>query len=132
MEFFFELLFELFGEILLQVVLEALAEASLRLVGKRRRVGPTSFGPALRFIGYAIFGLLAGGVSLLILPNSLMHTQAGRVASLLLSPVAAGLSMGIVGAWRQKRGQQVIGLDRFAPGYVFALALAVVRFNWAN
>ncbi len=33
-----------------------------------------------------------------------------------------------MGALRARRGQAVLGIDRFAYGYLFALALAVIRF----
>ena len=50
------------------------------------------------------------------------------VAGLAVTPVLAGLAMGVLGAWRQRRGQELLRLDRFAYGYLFALALALVRF----
>ena len=125
MEFIVELILELFGEVLLQIVFEALAEAGLHVV--RRSDRPPAH-PALLGLGYALLGLIAGAVSLWVLPHSLMHTRFGRIACLLLAPVASGLAMGLLGAWRQRRGQAVVGLDRFAYGYVFALGMALVRF----
>lgn len=50
------------------------------------------------------------------------------MGKLLLAPVAMGLTMAIVGAWRQKRGQQTLGIDHFACGYVFALSMSPVRY----
>jgi hypothetical protein len=35
------------------------------------------------------------------------------------------------GAWRARRGESVMRIDRFSYGYFFALALAVVRFQYA-
>ena len=125
MEFIVELILELFGEVLLQIVFEALAEAGLHVV--RRSDRPPAH-PALLAFGYALLGLIAGAVSLWVLPHSLMHTRNGRIACLLLAPVASGLAMGLLGAWRQRRGQAVVGLDRFAYGYLFALGMALVRF----
>ena len=125
MEIIVELILELFGEVLLQIVFEALAEAGLHIV-KRPDRAPAH--PALLVVGYALLGLIAGALSLLVLPESLMHTRNGRIACLLLAPVASGLAMGLLGAWRQRRGQGVVGLDRFAYGYLFALGMALVRF----
>jgi hypothetical protein len=130
MEFLFELLFELFGEVLLQIAVEVLAEAGLHLV-RRPGSAPATQGHWKRALGYALFGLLAGGLSLTVFPNSFMHSRLGRAAGLVLVPVASGLAMAIVGALRQRRGQQLLGLDHFAYGYVFALAMAAVRYYWA-
>jgi hypothetical protein len=126
LEIIVELILELFGEVLLQLVFEALAEVGLHAF--RRRADRPPGHPALRGLGYAVLGLIAGALSLLVLPNSLMHTRPGRLACLLLAPVASGLAMGLLGAWRQQRGQAVVGLDRFACGYLFALGMALVRF----
>lgn len=130
MEVIFELLFEIFGEVLLQILYQALAEAGLHFF--RRPGGETTEAkiksPWLLAIGYATFGAITGVISVMVHPGLFIHSQLGRIANLVLGPVAAGLSMALIGAWRQRRGQQVLGLDRFAYGYVFALAMAAVRF----
>jgi hypothetical protein len=134
MEFLFELFFELFGEIFVQVLFESLAEVGIHIFRKRKGDQGEGAAPSTwrLVIGYSALGLLAGAVSLMIFPNSLMHTRAGRITSLVLSPIASGLAMAMIGAWRKKRGQQTLDIDRFAYGYVFALAMALVRFNWAH
>jgi hypothetical protein len=45
-----------------------------------------------------------------------------------LPPVLAGLAMNALGNWRLRHDQTIIHLDRFGCAYVFALALAAVRF----
>lgn len=130
MEFIVEVLLELFGEVLLQVVLQALAEAGLHAVHK-----PGSRPQAsawLLVLGYTLLGLAVGGLSLLVFPHSLLQGQAVRLVGLVLTPVASGLAMSLIGAWRQKRGQQLLAMDRFAYGYLFALVVALVRFLWAH
>jgi hypothetical protein len=130
MEFIFELIFELFGEVIIQIVMEALAEVGFHMFqnsDSERKPSP----PWRLALIYIFFGLLAGGLSLLVLPNSFMHSQLGKIVCLALTPIAAGLAMMLIGAWRQKRGQQVVELDRFAYGYIFALAAALVRYQWA-
>jgi hypothetical protein len=131
LEFIFEVIFEFFGEVLLQLAVSLLAEAGLHAVRNPDEVAaPRS--PWLLACGYALLGLLAGGISLLVLPHSFMHTQATRIASLLLTPVAGGLALALLGAWRRRKGQATIELDRFGYGYVFALAMAAVRFYWSG
>lgn len=123
-----EFLLEVVGEFLLQTVLEMLAELGLHSVGEPFRKQPN---PWLAAFGYAIFGAAAGGLSLLVLPNHLVAGEGWRFANLLVTPVAAGLMMCAMGVWRARRGQSLLRIDRFAYGYLFALALALVRFCFA-
>lgn len=46
--------------------------------------------------------------------------------------VGPGLLMSAMGTWRRRRGEELLRIDRFAYGYVFALALAIVRFQFAS
>lgn len=124
-----EFLFEIFGEILLQVFLEALAELGLHSVAAPFRKPPT---PWLAAIGYAIFGAVAGGVSLWLFPANLVTGETLRILNLVLTPIAVGLLMCAMGAWRTRRGQAVLRIDRFAYGYLFALSLALMRFAFAK
>lgn len=124
--FLIELLVEVFGELLLQLLFEGLAEIGLHLF--RKPDGGANHRAWLRVAGYALLGLLAGALSLWLHPQSFIHSTMGRLGNLLLAPVAMGLSMAIMGAWRKRRGQQTLGIDHFAYGYVFALAMSLVRF----
>lgn len=139
MEFLLELLLELFGEVLLQVVFEAVAEvlgALFRRSSTRSQPLPTrvpALVPALvRALAYAVLGAAAGVASLWVVPHSLMHTPAGRMAALLLAPIACGLAMVLAGRWRTRRGQARREIHRFANGYGFALGMAAVRYMLAR
>ena len=131
LEFLFELFFEVLGEVLLQLAVSLLTEAGLHAV-RNPDQAPAVRSPWLLATGYGLLGALAGGVSLLLFPNSFMHTRATRIASLLLTPVAGGLAVALLGAWRRRKGQATIELDRFGYGYLFALAMALVRFRWGG
>jgi hypothetical protein len=126
-----EFLFELFGELLLQVVAEALAQAGVHVVRHPDRP-PKEHSPWLIALGYAVFGVVAGAVSLWLFPDYLIRTTAGRVAYLALGPVAAGAAVAAIGLWRSKRGEPRYGIDRFAYGYVFALSFALLRHVMAE
>jgi hypothetical protein len=39
--------------------------------------------------------------------------------------------MMLVGKLRLKRGQNIVRLDQFGYAFVFAFAMALVRFTWA-
>jgi len=134
MEIIAELLLSVLGfvaEIALQVGLELIAEFGFRAVREPFR-GARIENPVLAALGYALFGALAGGLSLLLFPNSFIAARSARIANLLITPVAAGALMALLGAWRRRRGDELMRLDRFAYGMVFAFAMSAVRFVFAN
>lgn len=122
-----EFLFELVAEVLLQIVLEVLAEFGIRGLTEPFR-SEHSRNPFLAMIGYTVFGAAVGGVSLLIFPKLFLSTAWLRNINLIVSPFASGLTMMLIGAWRQQRHQELIRLDRFLYGALFALGMALVRF----
>lgn len=86
----------------------------------------------LATIGYAIFGALAGGVSLVFFPALFIEIETLQVANLLITPVAAGIIMGMLGAWRRRRGEDLVRLDKFSYAFLFALAMGGVRFAFGQ
>jgi len=130
MEVIFEALFEIFGELILQVLFEALAEVGIHLRRKDANNQPPR-SRTLLVIGYALLGVIAGGVSLLVFSHSLAHTHNGRVVTLLLVPLAAALMTVWLGKWRARRGQEPVSLDRFMYAYLFALGMGCVRYAFA-
>jgi len=134
LEILFELLvpvLEFLAEIFLQVAVEWLAELGFRaLRAPFKPARETS--PEFAAVGYAIFGMAAGGLSLLVFPSSFVQSPVARIANLVLTPVVTGALMALLGGWRQRRGQDLIRLDRFAYGLLFAFAMAAVRFFFAQ
>jgi hypothetical protein len=131
MEVVFELLFEIFGEVLLQVLFEALAEVGIHLA--RGRVEHAQSRSKWRLmLGYVLLGAIVGGLSLLVFSHSMAHSHNGRLATLLLAPLAAAASTVALGRWRARRGQDPVNIDRVAYAYLFALAMAAVRYTWAT
>ena len=129
MEFIVELLFELFGELLLQIVLELLFELGLRSLQQPFKKSPN---PLLGGIGYALFGAIAGGLSLWWFPQLFITSHAGRLANVVVTPILSGLAMAALGAWRRRRDQPTILLDRFAYAFIFAMAMALVRLRFGG
>lgn len=123
-----EFLFEVLGEFIFQIILEGLAEAGLHVVSNPQSKPPNPF---LAAIGYALFGAMAGGLSLLIFPHNFVPA-AWRITNMLVTPVAAGWMMSALGAWRERRGQDRIRIDRFAYGYLFALGLGLIRLLFSS
>lgn len=129
MEFLFELLFQFFGELFLQLVLEFFAEMGLRSLGQVLRKKPNR---RLAIAGYTLWGALAGGISLLMFPHSAIHDPALRLANLAVTPILMGLAMMLLGKLRAARGQELMRLDQFGYGFLFAFTMALVRYNWAS
>lgn len=129
MEFIFEILLEFLGEILVQVGFEFLAELGARSVADTLKKLKN---PVLSGIGFILWGAMAGGISLLILPKSMISNLVFRQINVLLTPLVAGGVMMLIGRQRGKRGQSLVRLDRFGYAFAFALAMAVVRYIWAE
>ncbi|GAA0296638.1 hypothetical protein GCM10009087_03020 [Sphingomonas oligophenolica] len=129
MEFIFEILLQFLGEILLQVFFEFLAELGVHSLADTLKKPKNA---VLSTIGFVLLGAMAGGVSLLILPKSLIPNLVFRKVNLLVTPLAAGGVMMLIGRQRGKRGQNLVRLDRFGYAFVFALAMAVVRYIGAE
>ncbi|GAB2867092.1 hypothetical protein GCM10027277_40060 [Pseudoduganella ginsengisoli] len=123
-----EFLIELLLEFLIQFFGEVLFELGLRSIAAPFRKDAS---PWLAAIGYAFFGLVVGGISLWLFPDHMVANIKLRLVNLGVTPIASGLCMSLLGSWRAKRGQDLIRIDRFSYGYLFALCLGLVRFYWA-
>jgi hypothetical protein len=131
MEAIFELLFEIFGEVILQSIVTALAEwiGFTVTAPLKDRPPPHAW---LAVLSYAAFGAAAGGLSLLILPNLTIHKLWLQRLNLIAAPVFSGSMMVLLGRWRRRRDQHTTRLDTFLYGFIFALAMALVRYRWGH
>ncbi|GAC1382168.1 MAG: hypothetical protein NVS3B3_24750 [Aquirhabdus sp.] len=138
-----ELLFvilQFFGEILLQLIVELLVEIGWHNKGFLREIGRHVLSepfrrkpePWLAFIGYAIFGTIAGGLSLLLFPFHLIASSVLQFIGLFSTPLVVGSIMMCVGAWRRRRGEELVRLDRFAYSFIFAFTMGMIRFVFAH
>ncbi|PTT92033.1 hypothetical protein DBR42_02780 [Pelomonas sp. HMWF004] len=123
------MLFELLAELLFQIVGEVLVELGLHSLDPPFRQQPNVW---LAVLGYVLLGGLLGALSLWAWPDHLTRDGWPRLLNLVVTPVIAGLVMSLLGRWRARRGDPVLRIDRFACGYLFALALSVVRLNFAG
>lgn len=119
MEFLLELLFELLVEFALLLGLTPLHRALTR----RRRSNPV-----LAAIGLVVLGSLIGLLVAWLFPERLLPALALPGASLVLSPLAAGLVMKVFGDWRKRRGGDPSALATFWGGALFAFSFALVRW----
>ena len=123
-----ELIFSFIGEFIVQLVAELLVELGLHSMAEPFRREPN---PWLAALAYAALGAIVGGLSLLVFPSHFVPA-AWRIANLVVTPLAAGGAMAIVGAWRARRGEALWRIDKFAYGFLFAFTLALVRYVFAG
>jgi len=125
MEFVFEVILQFLGEILLQILFEFLAELGMHSLADTFKKPKNA---VLSTIGFALWGAMAGGVSLLIFPRSPISDPVFRKINLIVAPIVIGAVMAMIGKIRGKRGQNLVRLDRFGYAFIFAFLMALVRF----
>jgi hypothetical protein len=129
------------AEFLLEAFVELIAAAVLDLASRAFLGLFTSLAEALKdnrvltgFM-YALLGMLAGALSLLVLPHPLMHREHPmrfHGISLLSSPIIAGLVLSSVGTIMRRTGKKVTPIETFGYGFAFALGMALIRFFFTN
>lgn len=124
-----EIILQILAELVIQVLGEALAELGLHALAEPFRKPPN---PWLASLGYLLFGCMFGGLSLLIISHHITTQGPARIANLVITPLAIGVFMAIVGRWRAQRGDRMLRIDGFFYGYLFALGFALVRFALAK
>ncbi|MBX9884112.1 MAG: hypothetical protein K2X68_03980 [Novosphingobium sp.] len=129
MEFIFEILFQFLGEAALQVGIELLFEIGVHSMADTM-LKPRN--PVLSTIGFLLWGALAGGLSLLVLPHSVIANPLLRQCNVLVTPLAVGTVMTLVGRQRDRKGQTLVRLDKFGYAFTFAFAMTLVRYFFAK
>lgn len=128
MEFIFEILLQFLGELLLQAFFELLLELGIHGLADTFKRPKNA---ALSTIGFMVWGMIAGGISLWVFPSSHIHNAIFRKLNLIVTPVALGFMMTLIGKLRLRKSQDLVRLDQFGYAFVFAFAMALVRFVWA-
>ena len=126
------------GEFLLEIFVELIAAAILDLAS-RALSGFFDLSDAFKgnrvLIGfiYALLGMSAGTLSLLVLPHRLIrHPIRFHGISLLISPIVVGFVLSYVGAVMERRGKKLTGLETFGYGFAFAFGMTLIRFLFAK
>jgi hypothetical protein len=125
MEAILEIFWQVCGEFALQLLFEALGEAALHSLKRKERKAQ---GPIANSLGFLVLGAIAGGLSLLVFPHSPIRNPYLRLLNLVLTPLAIGGTMALLGRWRNRRGHDLVKLDSFAYATVFALAMGGIRY----
>lgn len=123
----FEFLFQIFLEVFLQMFIEVLFHLGWNSVAEALDRKPVK-NHFLALVGYALMGVAAGGISLLVFPELFVTHPTLRAANVIITPLLAGLLMAAYGEWRERRGLTTIRLDSFSYGYIFAAGVALIRY----
>jgi hypothetical protein len=130
-ELLLELLLELFGDFLLEFALAARFDLALR--GIARVFETFRFKSAvLATISYLLFGVSAGCLSLAIFPHRLVHASRLHGISLLLSPLATGVAMSLLGSALSRYGEKPTRIESFRYGFALAFGIAIIRALFAS
>jgi hypothetical protein len=127
LEFLLELLAQIFLEAAFEFVADLLGALVVRMfewVFDRSEIAT----PVFAFLAYLCFGMVAGGLSVLLFPHRLIRPAGLPGLSLILSPTLAGLGMALIGSAQRKRNKRPTQIESFSYGFAFALGLALVRF----
>ena len=122
-----EIILEIFAELFLQLILEVIVNFGFHSFSSLPKPGPV-----VAALGYLLLGAALGGLSLLVFQDSFIDDYNLKLLNLIVTPVILGITMSLVGRFREKRDKDVIRLEKFAYGFLFALGLAVVRFIGAG
>jgi hypothetical protein len=127
-EFLLELLLG-FAEVFLEVLLQFAGEALLDLASRALAMvfEESEIKSPVLAAGYAILGVLAGGVSVGLFPHPLVHPSRIHGISLLVAPVTTGLMMSCIGSVLRRHDKKVVRIESFGYGFAFALGMALVR-----
>lgn len=118
------------AELLIELLIEGLAEPLVTLLA--RALGATL--PSrwqerrwLAALGYVLWGLLAGALSLWAWPTHLLRAPALRALSFLLSPLLCALALFVVGNVRSRHGHSRRAIDGAWYGLLLGLSYQLVR-----
>lgn len=77
---------------------------------------------------YFLLGCGVGGISIVLMPHIWLPSSNLRVANLIVAPIIAG-SIGVFSARHFYKGRSDVNpQDHFLPGFLFAFAVAAIRF----
>jgi hypothetical protein len=117
LQIFGELLIQIFGELLIKIGFKSLVEV----------IKQPFFGhPIFAGIGYVLWGIIIGCLSIIFFPKNFIHNPSLRWVNLVLSPVIIGTTM-ILFRWWLLSGKYS-RLYTFSHGFVFGLSVATVRY----
>ena len=122
-----ELFADILAEVLLEMILEVITSLLARVFGKFFDA-IFAYGPYFTAATVTALGIVSGYLSLMVFPHRLIHLSKLHGVSLLISPLLTGLVMFQIGRMLRDRGRRTTRIESFTYGYIFAFAVALIRF----
>ena|SRR5579862_1263695 len=88
--------------------------------------------PVILTGGYILWGIIAGGISLWLMPKAFITHTVIKFLNLIISPIIIGIIMMYVGKSLEKKGKKLTSLDHFGYAFIFAFSMALMRFIFAT
>ncbi|HKF48486.1 MAG TPA: hypothetical protein VKB38_14075 [Terracidiphilus sp.] len=126
-----EFLLECLVEVLIEFAMGLAADVTARAI-RRTTLGGRRIGPALSTFLVALAGFIAGFASVWIFPHPFVRPSRFHGVSLIISPLVTGILLALLGQGIRRRGKESVAIESFRYGFVFALAIAIVRFAFAS
>lgn len=128
-----ELIIELIGQFILYGTAEVCAATIARNISRNKAKPEKSRVSSISAaVIYATAGYLVGLSSLLLFPNHIIQNLNLRSASLIFVPILLGLVMRQIGISLKNRCKDVVRLDSFPYGFLFAFTFGVARALFAQ
>jgi hypothetical protein len=122
---------ECLGELIVELIMGLIADALSRLL-RRLFVSTKRIGPVLSTTMFALAGVGAGLLSAWLFPHPIVPPSSFHGVSLIVAPLVTGALMGFLGRGIRRRGRRSVAIESFRYGFIFALAVALVRFVLTN
>jgi hypothetical protein len=133
MEAIFEILLQFIFEVVLEVVAQILVELGFESLASPLR-NESERNPILATVGYVLFGLILGGLSLVLFPEPIIKNSLLKILNFAVSPILVGFSLCLFSyIWKRNTlGENFFKLEKFVFGFVFALSYSLIRFIFTN
>jgi hypothetical protein len=118
-EVLFEAIFEIAFEGLASLLIRAIATFLKTVSGVK---------PVATTLAHLMLGALVGFLSAVAYPHPLIHPSRFHGVSVIASPLITGMVMSQLGRLLRNLGKRVMPIESFGYGFVFAIAMALVRF----
>ena len=138
MDIIIEILLFFFGEAILQLIFEGIfggiAKSFKRQKPKKTRTNISEWvtQKKVMLLSYAFFGALAGFISVALIHGHITPNIQIRTINLIVTPLVIGEIMTLFGVIPEDQEFESVRRDRFLPAYIFALAMALIRFFFAK
>ena len=118
---------EVLFEAIFEIALEGLASLLIRAIAKFLKT-VSDVKPVAATLALAMLGALVGFFSAVAFPHSFVHPSRFHGVSVIASPLITGMVMSQLGRFLRNHGKRVMPIESFSYGFVFAIAMALVRF----